>query len=138
YSHTYPAPDLIAVFLLIFAFLAARGLGFLRDWSPFVLLLLGYVGLTGLEDGLIRHAHVQFPIDAERALFGKELPTTWLQATLWRPPTSHWYDYLAAILYPLHFIVPLVTAFVFWMWKKRYYWRFVASYLLLCYAGFVT
>src|SRR5437762_1043975 len=44
YSHTWPAPDLIAIFLLLFAFLAARGFSFLRDWSPFILLLLGYVG----------------------------------------------------------------------------------------------
>ena len=138
YSHTYPAPDLVAVFLLVFAFLAARGFSFLRDWSPFILLLLAYVGLTGLQDGLAQHAHLQLPIDADRAMFGGVLPTTWLQAHLWRPPSLHWYDYVAAVLYPLHFIVPLVVAFVLWMWQKRFYWRFVASYLLLSYAGFVT
>jgi membrane-associated phospholipid phosphatase len=34
--------------------------------------------------------------------------------------------------------VPLVFAFLLWMWRKRYYWRFVGSYLLLSYAGFAT
>lgn len=138
YSHTYPAPDLVAIFLLLFAFLAARGFSFLRDWSPFILLLLAYVGLTGLQTGLAQHAHLQFPINADRAIFRGVLPTTWLQSHLWRPPRARWYDYLAVVLYPLHFVVPLVVAFVLWMWRKRFYWRFVASYLLLSYAGFVT
>src|SRR5579875_2007745 len=46
-SHTWPAPDMVAIYLLVFAFLAMRGLSFLRDWSPFVLLVLAYVALTG-------------------------------------------------------------------------------------------
>ena len=31
YSKTWPAVDVVALFLLVFAFLAARGLSFLRD-----------------------------------------------------------------------------------------------------------
>src|SRR5438105_14087847 len=46
YQHSWPAPDVIALFLLAFAFLSARGLSFLRDWSPFIMLLFGYIALT--------------------------------------------------------------------------------------------
>lgn len=138
YHHTWPAPDLIALSFLFFAFIAARGLSFLRDWSPFILLLLGYIALSGIATGLTANVHVGFPISVDRTLFFGHLPTTSLQAHLWDPKHIHWYDYMAVILYPLHFIVPLVIAFVFWMWKHRLYWRFVGSYLLLTYAGFVT
>jgi membrane-associated phospholipid phosphatase len=138
FSHTWPSPDMIAICLLAFAFLAARGLSFLRDWSPFVLLLLGYIALTGVASSLAAHVHIGFPISFDRWLFRGTLPTTFLQQHLWNPHHIHWYDYLATSLYPMHFIVPLVLAFAFWMWKKPLYWRFVASYLLLSYAGFVT
>jgi membrane-associated phospholipid phosphatase len=138
YSHTWPAPDLVVIFLLVFALLAARGISFLRDWSPFMLLLLAYIALTGIEGGLVRHVHEQFPINADRTMFAGQLPTTWLQTHLWHPPALRWYDYVAAVLYPMHFLVPLVVAFGFWMWKREFYWKFVAAYLLLTYAGFVT
>ncbi len=136
-SHTWPAPDVVAIFLLCFAIFAARGLSFMRDWTPFMVLLLGYVALPGIAPGLIARAHVQFPIDADRWLFGV-LPTTWLQDHLWVEGQLHWYDYYASFMYLLHFIAPLVLAFIFWMWHKRLYWRFVRSYLLLMYAGFAT
>lgn len=138
YTHNWPTPDLIAIWLLIFAMIAGRGATFVRDWSPFIMLLLAYEALRGIADGLVANAHVQFPIDADRAMFFGELPTIWLQERLWDPNNIRWYDYLAAFLHPMHFLVPLALAFVFWMWKYRLYWRFVGSYLVLCYAGFMT
>lgn len=138
YSHTWPAPDTVAVFLLFFAFLAARGLSFLRDWSPFILLVLGYVALSGIGGGLLAHAHVELPVQVDRHLFFGQLPTTVLQSHLWDPHHLHWYDYLATALYLLHFVIPLAVAFGFWTHERPLYWRFVGSYLLLCYAGFVT
>ncbi|HLZ71293.1 MAG TPA: phosphatase PAP2 family protein [Dehalococcoidia bacterium] len=141
-SHTWPAADVVACFLLIFAIFTMRGVRFLRDWAPFMVLLLAYVALPGVTPGLIGRAHVQFPIDTDRWLFGwfthGELPTTWLQQQLWQDGRLHWYDYLAAFLYLMHFITPLVVAFVFWMRDRALYWRFVRSYLLLMYAGFAT
>jgi len=137
-SHTWPAADVVAIFLLIFAFVAMRGFSFLRDWSPFILLLLGYVALPGVAPGLVARAHIQLPIDADRWLFGGALPTTWLQAQLYVRGRIQWFDYLASVFYLMHFITPLVVAFVFWMRDRALYWRFVRSYLLLMYAGFAT
>jgi PAP2 superfamily len=138
FTHTWPAPDVIAVFLLCFALLAARGVSFLRDWSPFIVLLLGYVGLTGIVTDLEADAHIGFPIAVDRLLFHGVVPTLWLQNHLYTPGHVAWYDYLATFLYPMHFVVPLVLAFCFWMWRKTVYWQFVVSYLVLCYAGFLT
>ena len=122
---------MVAVFLLLFAFLAARGLSFLRDWSPFVLLLLGYVALTGIANGLAAHVHVGFPIEADRWMFLHTLPTIFLQQHLWDAQNQHWYDYAASVLYVMHFVIPLVVAFAFWMSNKRLYWKFVASMTLI-------
>ncbi len=138
FTHSWPAPDVIALFLLLFAFVAARGLSFLRDWSPFVLLLLGYAALTGIAPGLTGVVHVGFPIQADRWLFRGAEPNIWLQSHFFHPGHPHWYDYVASFLYPMHFVTPLVLAFVLWMWWKPRYWRFVTAYLLLCYAAFAT
>jgi len=84
-----------------------------------VLLLLGYVALTGIADGLAAHVHVGFPIDADRWMFFHRLPTMFLQSRLWNPGHPQWYDYIASALYLLHFVIPLVVAFAFWMTSKR-------------------
>lgn len=138
YEHSFPDPDVVAIFLLVFALIAARGLRFLQDWTPFVLVLLAYIGLTGVTQGLVARVHYGFPIVADRAMFGGHVPTVWLQSRFYHSGHMAWYDYAATLLYPLHFVVPLIVAFLFWWWLPRYYWPFVISYLLLCYAGFLT
>jgi membrane-associated phospholipid phosphatase len=137
-SHTWPAPDVVVIGLLLFAILTARGLSFLRDWTPFLVLTLAYTALPGVAPGLEQRVHVGFPITVDRWLGFGELPTTRLQAALWDPAHLHWYDYLTAVLYLLHFIAPLALAFGLWLWRRRLYWRFVSAYLLLMYAGFIT
>jgi PAP2 superfamily len=136
--HTWPSPDLMALAFLGFAVLAARGIGFLWDWSPFILLLLCYIALTGVIGGVVTRVHLQTPIDADRLIGFGHLPTLVLQAHFWHPDAPRWYDYAAVMLYPMHFIAPLVLAFVLWQWRGGLYWRFVASYLLLCYSAFAT
>lgn len=138
YTKNWPTSDQVALGLLLLAVLSGRGLAFVRDWSPFVLLVLAYEALRGFADGLVAGVHVQFAIDADRAMFFGHLPTVWLQQRLWDPQHLHWYDYVAAYLHPMHFIAPLGLAFVLWLLDRRLYWKFVASYVLLSYAGFVT
>jgi membrane-associated phospholipid phosphatase len=137
YTGNWPTPDQIGLALFAFAILMARPLAFLRDWAPFVLLILSYEALRGNADGLIANVHIGFPITMDRAMFGT-LPTVWLQDHLWDPNHITWYDYVAAFMHPMHFLVPLAVAFIFWMRNNRLYWTFVSSYLLLTYAGFAT
>src|SRR5688572_11066001 len=130
YYRNWPTPDQIGLVLFAFAILTARPLAFLRDWSPIVLLILSYEALRGMADGLVASTAVQFPIDADRAMFFGTLPTIWLQDRLWDPDNIRWYDYASAFLHPMHFVVPLVMAFIFWIRDRRLYWTFVLSYLL--------
>jgi membrane-associated phospholipid phosphatase len=137
-SHTWPSPDVVVIGLLVLALLSAQGLRFLRDWTPFLVLLLAYVALPGVTPGLTSRVNVGFPIAIDRFLGGGELPTTRLQALFWSPNRLHWYDYMTAMLYLLHFIVPLVFAYLLWRWRRPLYWRFVWAYVALIAAGFVT
>ncbi len=138
HTGNWPTSDQVALSLLLAAVLAGRGVGFVRDWSPFVLLILAYEALRGMADNLDKRVDVRFPIDVDRVLFFGHLPTNFLQDHLWDPDHLHWYDYLSAYMHTTHFLVPLAFAFVLWLWNRRAYWRFVASYVLLMYAGFVT
>lgn len=137
YTGNWPTPDQIGLALFAFAILLARPLAFLRDWVPFVLLILSYEALRGDAHGLFT-VHIGFPITMDKAMFGGTLPTVWLQDHLWNPDHLVWYDYVAAFMHPMHYLVPLAMAFVLWMRSRRLYWRYVASYLLLTYAGFIT
>lgn len=133
--HVWPSPDIVAFGLFGFAVLSARPLSFLRDWLPFVLLVLGYVALAGIDPSVVTRAHVQFPIDADRFLVFGRLPTLSLQWRLWNPARPAWYDYLSTLIDPMHFIAPFVLAFVLWLRARPAFWRFVAAYLLVCYVG---
>ncbi len=138
-SNEWPAaPDLITVGLLGFAVLTARGIKFLRDWTPFLVLTIGYLALPGLAPGLLQRAHVGFPIMVDRWVGHGQLITLRLQGVLWDDHHMHWYDDLAAALYLLHFVVPLILAYFFWMWRRPLYVRFVRTYLVLMYAGFTV
>jgi len=138
FSHTWPAPDIVVGGLLLFAIISARGLRFLRDWTPFLVLMLAYVALPGVTPGLVQRVHIGFPIVVDRWLGHGQLPTTRLQSALWDAGSLHWYDYLTAVLYLMHFVAPLALAFALWLWRRPLYVRFVAAYLLLMYAGFAT
>ena len=134
----WPTPDQIGIAMFAFAVLTSRGFAFLRDWSPFIILVLSYEALRGVADGLVANTHVQFAINADRFLTFGHIPTVELQNALWDPNHLHWYDYVAAFMHPMHFIVPLALGFVLWMRSRPLYWKFMFSYLLLTYAGFIT
>ena len=137
-SNMWPAaPDLIVVGLLGFAILTGRSVRFLRDWTPLLLLVLAYLALPGLAPGLEQRVHIGLPIDIDLWLGHGVLPTIRLQSAFWDGAQSHWYDYAAATLYLLHFLVPLLLAFVFWQRRRGLYWRFVRTYLVLMYSGFL-
>jgi hypothetical protein len=130
-------PDILLVVLLVAAVALGQALSFLRDWLPFVGLLLAYESLRGLADNLSSVAHSADLIAVETALFGGHLPTLWLQHHLWRGQVQ-WYDVVFTLLYFMHFVLPLVCAFWLWHWRKQRYWQFVVSLVVLCFAGFAT
>jgi membrane-associated phospholipid phosphatase len=131
-------PD--AVFLLLAIGFVWRGQrwSFVRDFGPFILLLLSYDAMRGFADDLNASIHYGYPIAVDKALFFGHVPSVELQRWLFDPDSSHWYDYAAALLHMLHFIVPLFFAAIIWQHYSRHYWPFVMSLLLVSYAAFIT
>lgn len=131
------SPDQFFAFAIFITFVIGRAKQFLHDWLPMLLLLFGYEYLRGVIPILSVRPHVLPMIYADKFLFGT-LPTLKLQAALFHPSANHWYDYLAVLLYISHFIVPMFVAFIFWLFDKRYFKRFTASFLVLSYLAFAT
>ncbi len=136
--NTFLMPDVILLLLVAGFVWGKQRLHFVRDFAPFVLLLLSYDAMRGMADDLTGRVYVDYPIALERALFLGHVPTQELQRWFSDPGVTHWYDSLAALLHAVHFVVPLLFAALIWQHRREQYWRFVIALLLLSYAGFVT
>jgi PAP2 superfamily len=131
-------PDVMAVAFGLVAVILGRGRLFLRDWLPFIALLLAYELMRGLADDAGLPLHTIDLARADRILAFGALPTQLLQNAL-RPASGvDVIAVLATIVYMLHFVLPLATGFALWLWRRAQYYDFVASLILLSLAGFVT
>jgi hypothetical protein len=136
--NSFLMPDVIFLLLVAGFVWGRQRLHFVRDFAPFVLLLLSYDAMRGFADDLAGRVHVGYPIALERALFLGRVPTQELQGWFSDVGTIHWYDSLSALIHAIHFVVPLLFAALIWQHRRQQYWRFVIALLLLSYAGFIT
>ena len=130
-------PDILGLLLAISFVLTGRGAAFIRDWLPFIFLLLAYDAFRGVADDLSGRVYFTEPINAELAIFGF-MPTFKLQELLYVPGQVQWYDNLFASTYVLHFFLPLLMGVWLWRRDRREYKSFVLTLLVLSYAGFLT
>jgi len=131
------SPDRFFVFLLFGAIIVGRLKSFLRDWLPFVALILAYDMLRGFADNHFA-VHVAGLVNAERTLFAGYLPTEVLQDLFYREDSTGWQDIGAAIIYFLHFPLPLALAFFLWLKDRQQYCEFVVALTVLSFSGFIT
>ena len=109
------------------------------EWSPFIAVLFIYDRLRGYADGLLFHAREVPQIKVEAAIFGKPIPTVWLQAHLWHGAGDlRWWDYLTWFIYLTHFFATLVVAAILWRWAHERFVRFATMVCVLSLAGFAT
>ncbi len=131
-------PDVLAVAFGLAAVLLGRGRLFLRDWLPFVVLLLAYELMRGIADDAGLPLHSTDLARADVIVGFGHLPTQVLQDAL-RPASGiDAVAVLATVVYMLHFVLPLASGFVLWMWRRPHYFDFVAALIVLSVAGFVT
>lgn len=131
-------PDVLAVAFGLSAVVLGRGRLFLRDWIPFVALLLAYELMRGVADDTGIAVHVEDLVRAERLVAFGAIPTQVLQEAF-RPAAGLDVVAIAAtIVYMLHFALPLVTGYALWVARRAQYYDYVASLILLSMAGFVT
>jgi len=112
---------------------------FVAEWAPFMAVLFVYDRLRGFADGMFVHVR-EFPqIRLEAALFGRPIPTVWLQSHLWHGPNDiRWWDYATWFVYLTHFLATLIVAAIIWTWAHRYFAKFATMVCVLALAGFAT
>lgn len=130
------SPDQFFILALAGVVVADRQESFLRDWTPPILLLLGYDSLRGVLPHLIARVHVLPMIRFDERLFG-QTPTIWLQQRFFSGRV-HWYDSAAVILYFLHFFVPLLLALAFWLQDRPLFRRYMTAMVVVSYLAFIT
>jgi hypothetical protein len=129
-------PEFVVLALLVIAIALGRGRTFVADWAPFLLLFFAYEAMRGFASKTGFAPHDLSGL--ERAVFGGTLPTLTLQHAFYRPETVSPQDVIAMFFYFMHFPLPIVVGFVFWVRSREHYRRFVASLLLMALLAFIT
>jgi membrane-associated phospholipid phosphatase len=127
-------PEWVLLVLLVIAIALGRGRRFVADWTPFLLLFFAYEAMRGFAARLAPHDLSGM----ERALFAGTIPTLTLQHAFYRPGVIGIQDLIAMVFYFMHFVLPIVVGFVFWVNSREHYWRFISALLVMCFLAFVT
>jgi len=128
-------PEWVVLALLLVAIAMGRGLSFVADWGPFLLLFLGYEAMRGFA---AKTGFVASDLSGlEVAIFGA-LPTVTLQHAFYNPNAVSPQDVIATFFYFMHFPLPILVGFIFWWRSRDHYRRYIAALLLMCFLAFVT
>ena len=129
-------PEWVVLALLVIAVALGRGRAFVVDWAPFLLLFFAYEAMRGYagQTGFAPHDLSGL----ERAVFAGTLPTITLQHAFYRPDNVSVQDIAAMFFYFMHFPLPIVVGFFFWVRSRDHYRRFIAALLLMALLAFVT
>ncbi len=130
-------PERFLLVPLAAALVLGRARPYVRDFLPFLLLVLLYEELRGVAHLLHPSPYYRPQIRLEQALFGGHLPSVELQHWLW---TGHlrFYDHVIIVFSSIHFLVPPALAFFLWLTDRALFLRFVKTYLVLSYVGALT
>jgi PAP2 superfamily protein len=129
-------PEFVVLALLLIAIALGRGRSFIVDWLPFLVLFLAYEEMRGFaaKTGFAPHDISGL----ERFVFGGAIPTLVLQHAFYHPGVVSWQDLAAMFFYFMHFPLPIVVGFYFWVNSREHYRRFVAALLLMSFLAFAT
>ena len=133
---SFPTPDKLLLFLTFVAMAYGQAVELLKRLGPFVAMLVIYESFRGLAHHLNTHVNFLFMPRFDNWLFGT-LPTVTLQNWLWHGHVQ-WYDFVLYITYMMHFVMPLGLAILIWKLRDKYYWRYVGSFVMLSFGGFLT
>jgi hypothetical protein len=127
-------PEWVLLALLVIAIALGRGRTFVADWTPFLLLFFAYEAMRGFAARFAPHDLSGL----ERWVFGGTIPTLTLQHDFYHPGVIGIQDLIAMVFYFMHFVLPIVVGFIFWVNSREHYWRFIAALLLMCFLAFLT
>ncbi len=133
---SFPTPDKLLVFLTFIFIAWGRAKEMLKRLVPFVGLLLVYESFRGIVPHINHRVEFKWMPMVDKKLF-HSLPTQTLQNWLWHGHVQ-WYDFVFYLVYMVHFIVPIGLALLIWRYRDHVYWRFVTTYLVTSFMGFIT
>jgi len=107
-------------------------------WLPFIAALLVYDLTRGLADGLGFPVRIQEPLDAELALFGGVLPSSWLQERLYDPAAASLLDVAVAFVYFTHFVAIWGALLLLYARSRPQWATLMRRAVLLSYLGLLT
>jgi membrane-associated phospholipid phosphatase len=130
-------PEQMVFFGLVGAMYLGKGKKFIKDWVPFVLLILAYEAMRGFADKIGSNVHYLEMIRADEFMFGV-VPNIYLQHMFYVLGHVMWYDVLATAIYMFHFSAPLVLVYIFWCeGNEKLFKHISATIVLTSYAGLV-
>jgi membrane-associated phospholipid phosphatase len=129
-------PEWVVLALLVIAIAMGRGLVFIADWGPFLLLFFAYEAMRGFASKTGFAPHNLSGL--EQAVFAGTLPTLTLQHAFYHVESVSPQDVIAMFFYFMHFPLPILVGFVFWTRSREHYRRFIAALLLMAFLSFVT
>lgn len=132
-----PGWDMVAVLAAMGVVVIGRGQPFIRDWGPFLVILIAWEGMRDVANAFGQAVRSDSVIAVERALFGGVVPSVELQRIFF-DGTVRLHDYALTILYASHFVFPLAFAYLLWRGDRRIYYRFVITLLGVSFAAFLT
>lgn len=128
----------VAIVLFVAALLSGRALLFLRDWGVFIAVLLAWQLVSPFATLFHFPWHLTELIDADRFMFFGHVPALWLQQHLYHPGKLEPWDVLAATMYMMHFLAPLVAGFALWMTNRQLFQKFAITFVVVAIGGFAT
>ncbi|HSS60269.1 MAG TPA: phosphatase PAP2 family protein [Candidatus Limnocylindrales bacterium] len=129
-------PQWVVLALLVIAIPLGRGWTFIADWGPFVLLFFAYEAMRGFaaKTGFAPHDLSGL----ERAVFGGNIPTVALQHAIYHVESVSPQDVIAMFFYFMHFPMPILVGFVFWLRSRDHFHHFIAALLVMAFVAFLT
>ena len=109
--------DRYFLILLVPAIALGAGRAYVRDFLPFILLVLLYEEARGAAHSLHPHPFYEPMITLDRWIGLGQVPTIRLQGWLWHGHLE-WYDHVFSLLDRLHFIVPPTLLLLIWLESK--------------------
>lgn len=132
------SPDQFFIIALLIALTMGMSKKFIRDWSPFILIILSYEFLRGALPAITKFpVHSTDLIQIEQAIF-HQIPTLTLQKIFYNPNNLQLYDYIFSLTYMSFFIAFMLLAFLFWVKNQKAFRLLAASALILYYLALIT
>ncbi len=131
-------PDVLALLAVMGVLLLARGIPFVRDWGPLLIVLLGWEAQRGITAEIGQLVPPDLIVDVERTLAGGIIPAVAVQHALRLPGIITPLDIGMSLVYLSHFVYPV--AFAVWLWRfdRIRYYRFAITLVGVSFAAFFT